>query len=372
MQTFKTFEAYSCFKTLIIIISVLNGFQTHAQTKFTDNLNGMLNFHYGYNLPEYPFITSITESPIKSVDFCLFKETAGNNLWEQLYHYPAYGISFFYSTLGNDKVFGREFGLTYFYKVYFITKNHFRLFNRAGIGLSYVNRKFDLKNNYLNVAIASNVNIHFNFGFGADYEISDKLRLTSGLSFDHLSNGNTSEPNLGLNYLTGYGGLIFSLGAKTEKKTHQIETHVKENSFVIFASVGGKHSRALVASYYETSSFSFEFNRSLTRMLHFGLGSDLFYDSSVESSMRKNKQEYQKKYSINTGIHLSQSIAYNNISFAIQEGVYLFFTEHVGNYPIYNRIVLQYQINHHILVRLAMKTHLHILDFPEIGVGYNF
>jgi hypothetical protein len=46
--------------------------------------------------------------------------------------------------------------------------------------------------------------------------------------------------------------------------------------------------------------------------------------------------------------------------------------EMVGNHPIYSRGIMEYQINRHFLVRFAMKSHLHILDFPEIGFGYKF
>lgn len=372
MQTRITLKKSFYIKLPIVVLCLLFGFQTYAQNKMTDNLNGMVNFHSGYNLPEYPFISSITNDYIRSLDICVFKETVGENKWEQLYNYPSYGLSFFYSTLGNDEVFGREFTLTYFFKMYFLSKNRFRLFNRIGIGLNYVNRKFDFKNNYLNVAVGSKVNIHFNFRIGANYALSDKFSLNTGLSFNHFSNANTSEPNLGINYLTGFGGVSYSLGKKSEKKTHKLEAHRRENSFSLFASIGGKRSRALVSTYFLTSSFSFEFNRAITRKFLFGIGSDLFYDSSVESSIKKGNKDYRKSDSFQTGIHLSQSIVYNRLTLSIQEGFYLFLTEKVGDYPLYTRGVVQYQVNNHFLIRIAMKSHLHVLDYPEIGFGYKF
>jgi len=359
-------------KTLIIILFLLNGIHTHAQKEITRNLNGMVNVHAGYNLPEYPFISAITEDYIRSLDICFFKESIGKNKWEQLYNYPDYGVSFFYSTLGNDEVFGREFALTYFFNLYFFSKKRLRLSNRIGIGINYVNRKFNLQNNYLNVAVGSKVNIHFNFGIGAKYALSDKLSLNTGLSFNHFSNGNTSEPNLGINYLTSYGGISYSLGEKSEKQTHEIEAHVKENTIVLFGSVGGKHSRAFNSIYFLTSSFSFEYNRSFSRKFHFGIGSDLFYDSSIESSLKNNSKAYNNSDSFQTGIHLSQTIVYNKISLSIQEGVYILLTEQINNYPVYNRGIIQFQVTDNLLIRLSMKSHLHILDFPEIGLGYKF
>ena len=253
--------------------------------------------------------------------------------------------------------------------MYFLSKNRFRLFNRIGIGLNYVNRKFDFKNNYLNVAVGSKVNIHFNFRIGANYELSDKFSLNTGLSFNHFSNANTSEPNLGINYLTGFGGVSYCLGTKGEKKTHELEAHNKENIFALFASIGGKRSRALVANYFLTSSFSFEFNRALTRKFLLGIGSDLFYDSSVESSITKVNKDYRKSDSFQTGIHLSQSIVYNRLTLSIQEGIYLFLTEQVGNYPIYSRGIVQYQVNNHLLIHLQnIHDILHTYTCPAYQI----
>ena len=356
---------------LVISLTIFCGLfnSLWAQNKFTDNLNGMVNFHSGYSLPEYPFINAVTDDYVRSVDVSLFKETKGKSEWEQIYKYPAYGISLFYTTLGNDEVFGKELALTYFFRLYLYAKKRFRIYNRLGIGLSYVNRKFDLDENYLNVAVGSNFNIHFNARFGATYLLSDKLSLNSGLSFDHLSNGNTAEPNLGLNNLTFYTGVSYALGNQEEQQVHQLNDLEKESSMELFASIGGKHSRSLSSKYFFASSLSLELERAVSRVLRLGLGADVFYDSSVETSLEKDSRAYSPSDDFQTGIHLSQSIVYNKISFSIQQGIYIGLTEQVEDYLIYSRGIIKYQFNDHVAMRLAMKSHLHILDYPEIGIG---
>jgi len=353
----------------IVTACCLFTFSAQAQKKFADNLNGMVNLHSGYNLPEYPFISALTKDYVRSVEVALFKETVGKNKWEQLYNYPDYGLSVFYSTLGNDEVFGRELALTYFFRLYFYSKNRLHLYNRLGIGVSYVSKKFDLEDNFQNVAVGSNVNIHFNARIGARYLLSDKFSLLTGLSFDHFSNGNTSEPNLGINYLTGFGGISYGLGKKGKVQQHKIEEHVKEDRVMLFASIGGKHSRALSSKYFLTSSLSVDFERMLSRKFRFGVGADFFYDSSVKNSLEKESKKHSSSDDFQTGIHISQSLIYNRISITLQEGIYIGLTEKVDDYLIYNRGIIQYQLNDQFAVRLAMKSHLHILDFPEIGVG---
>ena len=371
-KNINIFVRCSIIKALLLCISLLAGIQAFSQNKFTDNLNTLVNLHSGFNLPEYPFTAAITEDYIRSIDISLFKETTGKNEWEQLYNYPEYGLSFFYSTLGNDEIMGREYALSYFFTITLLSKHRFRLFNRVGIGIDYVTCKFNLQDNYLDVAVGSNYNIHFNYGIGANYILSEKFKLNLGISFDHLSNANSRQPNLGINYLTAYTGLGYSLGKKTIKQITELQPLIKKNSIALFISAGGKHSKALTSNYALTSSVSLELNRNISRIFHVGIGSDLFYDSSVESSLKEKSEVYNPSYSFQTGIHLSQSLVYNKISLSIQEGIYLILPEKVRNAVIYNRGIIQYQINDHFSVRIAMKSHLNILDYMETGLGYKF
>lgn len=344
----------------------------HAQAKFSDDLKVMANYHSGFIVPEYQFITYITEDYIRSFDLCIAKKTHGKNSWEQLYNYPEYGLSLFYSSLGNNEILGKELALSYFFKVNIISKNRFHLFNRTGIGVGYVNRKFDFENNYLNVAVGSHFNFHFNFRIGVNYLLSEKIELNSGLSFDHFSNAKISVPNLGINYLTAYGGLSYRIGEKTEQQEHEIDPHVKKNNIELFTSIGGKYTQTLSSEYNLTSSVSLELTREFFRAIHFGTGIDLFYDSSVESQLESNGKEYKDAYRFQTGIHISQEFVYNRISIILQEGIYLFLTDMVDENLIYTKGIIKYKITEGISVRLSMKSYFHILDYPELGIGFKF
>jgi hypothetical protein len=345
---------------------------TFSQKSFSDDLHIQVSTNVGYNLPTYPFIASITNDIVNSIEVSLFKETNGSKLWDEIYKYPDHGISLFYSTLGNNEVFGRELALTYFFRKYFVRKDKFRLYNRIGMGLSYVNRKFQIQDNYLNVAVGSNFNIHFNYRLGARYVLLDKYKLFGGISFDHLSNGNTAEPNLGLNYLTAFFGGSMALGKITEKQKNEIPAHEKRNSSIIFASIGGKHSRALSADFYLTSSLSYEFSRAFFRRLHFGIGADLFYDSSVRNNLEKKGEPFNNSYSFQSGIHISQSIVYGDFMLSLQQGLYIGLKERVNKYAVYTRGLVQYNFTNHLSLRVSMKSHFHILDYPELGIGYKF
>ena len=357
---------------IILLFQIIVNRQGFAQTKFNDNLSIMLNVHSGYNLPEYQMFSYITEDYIRSVELSLLKETSGKNEWEHLFNYPEYGIALFYSTLGNDRIFGREIALNPFFRINIIYKKQFRLYSRVSLGISYVNKKFDIENNYLNVAVGSHFNLHFNYRIAGNYQLTNKSKLNIGLSFDHFSNANTNEPNLGINYLTGFMGLSYRIGKLSPKQEIKRQPHIKKNTFEIILNLGGKYSRALSSKKYVTSSLSFEAKRSYFKAFYLGIGTDIFYDSSIKDQLIDAEKEYNSTDNFQTGLHFSQTIVYNKLSITIQEGIYIILTEKAENNLIYNRGILRYQISKSLSIRLAMKSHLHILDYPEFGIGYKF
>ena len=192
------------------------------------------------------------------------------------------------------------------------------------------------------------------------------------MSFDHLSNANTSDPNLGINSLTGFAGLQYNFGKHIEKTTQPLPPIVKTNSFEIFANIGGKQTRSISSDYYITSSFGANFYRNINRALNWGIGADVFYDSSMETQFKNlnNPKEFKNFHQFQTGLNASFSVVYNHFSITLQQGVYIGLTRATNDYILYNRGVIKYFITEALAIKLAMKSHLHILDYPEIGVSY--
>ena len=368
MATVLLYKGASRFLFFVFFCHVI--ISVHAQPRLSDNLSLSIGYHYGFILPEYSNFIYLVEKPVQSVSVDISKKTTGTNDWEQLYHYPEYGLSLFYSTLGNDQVNGREIALVPFFKLNIISGKRFDFYNQTALGLGYATRRFDLENNYLNVAIGSHVNIHFNFKLGIDYKTADRIQWHSGLAFDHLSNCNTKEPNLGLNYVTFFTGVRYRVGDKSEQQVREVTPHQAGYHYEFIYSPGGKYPRAVGSQMYFTSSGTFEFKWEAFKALHFGIGSDLFYDASTEAEMLTlEKKNFRKLYNFRSGIHLSQQLIYNKLSLILQEGFYLLLTDHVEKHVMYNRGIVRFRASDHFFVQLGMKSHLQILDYPEFGLG---
>lgn len=354
----------------ILVLFCLIANHVSAQNRCMNNLDVSANYHYGFMLPEYSSLLYLVDRPIQSFSLNFSRKTTGRNQWEQLFNYPEYGLALFHSTLGNDRIHGREISVYPYFRLDILAGKRFDLYNETGMGVSYVSEKFDLENNYLNVAVGSHLNIHFNLKFGVQYKTHQRIKLNSGVSFDHFSNSNTTEPNLGLNYATLYAGVKYRLGSKAEKQAVTLTPHEKKIHYEFIYSAGGKHPRAVGSRIYFTSSATFELKWHLFRVFHLGVGADLFYDRSTEAEMRTLElTNYRKLYDLRSGIHFSQEVVYNRFSLILQEGFYLILKDQVEQHVMYNRGIVRYRISDHFLVQLAMKSHLHILDYPEIGIG---
>jgi hypothetical protein len=358
---------------LIISISLLFSGILISQENYKNNLGFSLDYKYGAVLPEYQFIHSFVDKNISQVEFSVFKNTLGKSYWEKLYKYPTFGVSFYYSSLGNRAVLGNEFAIYPFVSLQSNPSKKVHLNNKFGLGVGFVTKTFNLEKNYQNVAVGSHLNVHFSYELGLSIDLTKNLSAKSGFSFNHFSNANMKEPNLGINTFSSYLGVIFNPKGKGAYLNPEIPRFIKENEFCFVYAAGGKHTRALQSTVYFTSSLSAEFRRKFYRIFHLGIGLDLFYDSATETELSApGKPSYKSIYDYRSGIHLSQEFSYDRFSFILQEGIYVGLTDKVTNNIMYNRAIVRYKWTKSFFTHISMKSHLHILDYPEIGFAYYF
>jgi hypothetical protein len=360
-------------KWIILLLCFISANHLKAQKSKLKDLRFQSEYQYGYILPEYSNLNYLIDAPVQAFNFSVIKQSIGKTEWEELYKYPQFGLSFFYTTLGNDEVHGREWAIYPFFRFNLIQYKRFSWFLQTGIGFGRVSKKFDLVDNYLNITTGSKNNIHYNLKSGFEFKISDLLRINAGVGLDHFSNGNTKEPNLGLNSLTSIIGFSIQPYKSSEKIKNEFSKHEVRNRPELSVRFGGKRARALASQYFNTATVSFAVHRNIYRAFHLGVGIDGFYDSSTETEMIAAKSgPYKSSNDFQTGISISQSIVYNKLRVIFQEGIYVGLAYKVKRHPIYTRGTVSYQITDPLAVSISMKSHLHVLDYPEIGINYRW
>jgi hypothetical protein len=359
-------------RNLIVLIVCISQFILFGQGGFTNNSWLSIHSGTGYVIPEYSNINYSVIDPIQSISFSWNKRTTGKRLTEQLYNFPEYGISAGFSTLGNKEVFGYELSLYPYFRSFFYRGAHSSFFHQFGFGLGYSTKKFSLATNPDNISVGSHLNMHFDYQLGYRLNLNKAWGLEAALRFAHFSNANMAEPNLGLNLLYLNAGVTRSIGAQEPTVRQDIPRNIKRHEMAVIYAIGGKHTRALQSTIYFTSSASIEYKYHAFHKFHFGAGLDLFYDSSTKTELSiKPGTTYEPKDAFSSGIHLSQEIVFGDFSFILQEGLHVGLMDKVHTSPMYNRAILRWKCSDHLLIHISMKSHLHILDYPEIGFGYH-
>ncbi len=342
----------------------------HGQVDSVANWIIRANIQHGLLLPEYGFMSYISNDYVRGFEINICKPTSGKNIWEHLYRFPAFGVSFYYATMGNKSVFGDQYTVYPYYSLNILRRKRFDLSYQMGVGFSYATKKYNQDNNYQNLAIGSHFNIHYHADVIGKFRINKRLSAELGLSFSHISNANLSEPNVGLNFSTLTAGLAYGIGKQNEKTAIRIAEFQPFFTYEVLLNGGMKHTRTFESFQYPAVSLSFDAKRRLKYKFALGIGADVFYDASTEAQMNRLNKPYKPSNSFLTGIHLAQEFVYNRLSLIVQEGFYLGLTDKLNGYVMYNRAIVRYKFSEHFFANFSMKSHLYILDFPEIGLGY--
>jgi len=342
-----------------------------AQKK-TDNLYIAAAYHKGLLIPEYDFMTYMAKDYTQAVHISFYKQLTGNKDWQIAYNNPKIGLSFYYSSLSNDAVFGHSFAIYPFIRFKIISQSKWQTYFQAGAGLTYVNKHFDLQTNYQNIAVGSSLNAYINFVLGAQYHLFNKFTLDFGIDFNHLSNASLQEPNVGLNFVNLFTGFNYLIGDKIGVRRRRLTAYIKNNKVLISYSAGLKHTRSFQGYRYLVQSLSFVYKKNMHYTWSLGLGADIFYDSSVIVEEKSENKPYHTIDNFKTGLNFNQELILGDFSFSLAEGIYVGLLDTYKKEYIYHKLEVRYFLNQHFFLKIYLKSHWNILDYMEWGGGYAF
>jgi len=329
--------------------------------------------YFGGNiLPEFGLLDSINETFLRTIEVSLMTKTFGKTYWNDIYNYPEYGLAVFYTYLGEKNVLGQVFGIDYFFKLNLLASKKTKFYIRSGVGVNYTSKKYDPIDNPLNVSIGSNINAHFNVRLGVNQKLINNIHLNIGGSFDHLSNATTQFPNLGVNYVSIYGGLIYGFGDPFQKVMNDIPEHQQKFNLSVTSFFGLRHLQYPSDKYYAVPSLSLDLSHQTFRLIHFGIGLDGFYDGSVKPRNLFKGTQFEEGHAFLLGFHFNQTLVYNKFSFTLQEGFYLIKHPEVDEKKMYNRVIFNYDISKNISLKMALRSYLHDLRYLEPGLSFKW
>ncbi len=346
----------------------------HDTLSLVNNLQIGAEIHYGSVLPHSESIQYALKSNIERFQLTLSTNTYGRSVWDKAFRYPVFGAGYSFSTLGNSHVFGHAHALFLFMDIPFCSRcKKFKAGYQLNLGLSYLDRVFDVDENPLNMAISSGLNVYGCFNLNVKYRLNEKHELMAGFNMSHYSNGKLATPNLGINTSTFSAGYSYTLiPEKYPKMKESNKPTITRHHAEIIVSGGTKTDDQVTGRYYFISSLVADYRFVLGLKYSLCAGTDLFYDRSLgPNKVADEGGSYSSADLYQAGLHGGFIIRYSKLNVVLQVGGYI----HANYYKyarVYSRVGIRYEVADNILLNVSLKSHYAIADYVEWGIGYRF
>jgi hypothetical protein len=330
--------------------------------------------HYGFVMPHHGSMIHLTPQHFTMFELDVLQATDGSQLWEQLHKYPLTGISLLYTDLGGAKYLGKAVGIFPYLDFQLTKGKRINLFFRFGTGLGYLTKPFNRFENYKNIAMGSHFNALIHLMYELRWKPVPRLDITTGISLTHFSNGAIKTPNLGINVPAVNLGIAWKMDkVQPERIRQELPSFNKRKwEFNVIGMFGISELYAAGGPKYTAYIVSASFLKPLSMKRKIGIGVDIFYDNAVVESLHRVKVEVGNKLEvIRPGLSFTYKLEFSKLAIVMQAGAYVY-SKYKGDGYIYDRFALQYRFGDHILIHLAMKTHLFRADMIEYGIGYKF
>lgn len=283
----------------------------------------------------------------------------------------------------------------------------------------------------VNTIFGCTLNVYLNAGLQLSVPITKYLDAGAEFGFIHMSNGRTNMPNIGLNALYGSVGVTATFNSEVKKKPVHFPDQPYGWALNITGSAGSQQSDIADPHKFLISSFHAGTVYHVNNWYAVGLGLDVFYNDAVTKNTSRNLYcdgdfaedtdeddikdlfydcltcgdekdiDYTTAQKIRAGISLNNEFKFGDVTAVVDWGVYfynpsrhIYYNYHqdmtkagkvatkrplLYNSPYgagseeashYIRFGLRYRLFDNLYLQASCKTHLHIAEFVEFGVGY--
>ena len=296
----------------------------------------------------------------------------------------------------------------------------------------YTQEDQDPENYYeptVNTVFGCHHNVYLSAGVQLNVPITENIAFGTEFAYFHMSNGRTNMPNIGANAVYGSIGVTATFNQEVKKKPVTFPSLPYGWTLNISGSAGGQKPAIEDSRRYMISSLHAGAVYHVNDWYGIGLGLDVFYNSAVSKNTERNlfchgdfkiyDEEDDTKYEIvecttcgdvkdidytfaqkvRAGIAMNNEFKFGAVTAIVDWGFYLYnpyrhiyYDYHYDNNgkvapkrPLlyttpngaggeeashYIRFGMRYRVWDNLYLQASAKTHLHICEFIEFGLGY--
>lgn len=274
----------------------------------------------------------------------------------------------------------------------------------------------------VNTIFGCPINVYLNVGINMNFPITDYLSLGGEFGYYHMSNGRTNMPNIGMNAIYGSVGVTTHFNTEAKKKPVDFPDLPYGWSINITGALGAQKSAIEDPHRFLISSFHTGAVYSVNNWYGLGVGLDVFYNDAVSKNTARNlycdgdydidgkivdcttcgaekNVDYTFKHKVRAGIAMNNEFRFGVVTAIVDWGVYfynpsrnIYYDYHKDHYGSvapkrdlfyespygagaeeafhYIRFGLKYRVMDNLYLHTSAKTHLHICEYVEFGLGY--
>lgn len=327
--------------------------------------------------------------------------------WQQYLNNPTVGIGLTHLDFENDMV-GHMIAVYPYIMLPLIRFNFMELNLKLAPGLGVVTEHWytqeDQDPDHYYAPTTSTIfgcylNAYLTAGANLNIRITRNIKINGEFGYSHMSNGRTSMPNIGANVIYGGLGIITTFNATAEKEPIQFPDKPYKWSLNI-TGAAAPHQAAIEDGHkFLTSTFHAGAIYQATNWYGVGIGLDVFYNDAITSETSRSL--YRKDHVFTTaekfraGLSWDNEFQFGRVTAIADWGVYFYNpSRHYYDidHPIYGygkrplfykndgagndeafhyiRFGLKTRVWDNLYLQATCKTHLHIAEFVEFGVGY--
>ncbi len=365
----------------LLFTLLLTAGNTHAQIPAPENLGIEVNVLGGRIMKHTSSIVLPVPESAFAVQVNFLQHTSGKKAWQQRWNKPVIGLGLMYTDYGDNRFYGRALGIYPNIQLRFINNERFKWFLSVGGGFGLASRHYDRTPfaDTMNNFIGSTINNFSVFDMSVQYRVSKYLSVQAGGNLTHLSNGNFTVPNLGLNLVAFHAGITYYPYGLPSHEGAEVKADNQRNSwnlnvkytmgFVQLMVPGGPRYPVYGLGVYPSKTW-------LKKMRAFA-GLDLALPTGTYTFIKNNElfkgEELQR--SLHASVFAGNEFLLGRCGIQLQVG-YTYYGKFLMRNKVYQKLggnVYLYENYNSWIKRLylsvLLKTYLTNADFVEFGVG---
>lgn len=349
--------------------------------------------------------------------------------WQEYLGNPTIGVGLSWLDFSHDMV-GMSFAAYPYILIDAIKSDVLNIKLKLAGGLAYVTENWytqedtDPDHYYeptVNTIFGCPINVYLNAGLNLNIPINEHLSAGGEFGYFHISNGRTNMPNIGMNSIYGSVGLTTSFNTDVKKEPVDFPDLPYDWSINVTGAVG-KHKSAIAdPNKFLISSFHTGAVYSVNNWYGLGLGVDVFFNDAITkftdrnlycageydidgvivdcTTCAKDKDvDYSFRQKVRAGVAMNNEFRFGVVTAIVDWGVYFYnpsrnfyYDYHKAHHgsvaperPLiydssgaggeeafhYIRFGLKYRVMDNLYLHTSAKTHLHICEYVEFGLGY--